>query len=66
MINIDKPGMTLCRNLWLDEINGNDEIGDGTYEKPFKTMDKLIHNLDIEDRKEFEIRPRILDKEAEV
>lgn len=33
------------QNIYIDSINGNDETGNGTYSKPYKTVDNAVKNI---------------------
>lgn len=42
---IDKIGVMCIQNIWVDLDNGNDETGNGTYENPFKSLEKVPEEI---------------------
>ncbi len=34
------------KEIYVDHLNGNDETGDGTSERPYRTVDKAMSSLE--------------------
>ena len=42
---IDKIGAILYKNIWIDLVNGDDFNGDGTYENPYKSYERVFSEI---------------------